>query len=316
MEEKDLISLIKKFFNYKDKSILVGIGDDCAVIKNNSSTLVITTDDMVDGTHFLSDFLTPKEIASRLVRMNVSDIYAMGKVKPLYSLTNASMPKTLSDRWINDFIKELKNELDLFGIKNIGGNLSYSPILHFTMTIIGEIKGRVIKRNTAGVGDVLCILGEAGFSSVAVGLMRRKKRRELTDVEKRIISFFSKPPLFLEFRDFVSDYATSMIDNSDGIYKTSQIISEENSLGVVLDGNLLYEVSANCVKKILNYNKHDVITAVLESDDYNCVFTVSRNDYEKVKSIGFINKIGYLEKGKGVKILNYEDKRIKTFEHF
>lgn len=308
--------MISKTFKYNDKRILVPVGDDCAVIKTDSSFLVLTTDDMVDGTHFISSFLTPNEIASRFLRMNVSDLYSMGNVKPLYSLTNVSIPRSVSDTWIIKFMKQLKKEMDIFGIKNIGGNLSYSTKLHFTMTLIGEIDGRILKRKGAKEGELLCILGDIGFSSVAVKLMKKKKREKLGFYETKIISLFSKPPLFIDFRKNISKYATSMIDNSDGIYKTSQIISEKNSLKVVLNANYLYQASNNYVKKFFNYDFKNIVSAVFESDDYNCVFTISKKNYEKIKKISFVHQIGYLMKGRGVKILNYENKRIKTFEHF
>lgn len=316
MKEIDILSKIYKIFNYKNSEIVIGAGDDCAVVNFGGRYFIITTDDMVDGIHFISDFLKPHEIASRLVRINVSDVYAMGDATPLYSVLTAGLKKNISNRWIDDFIEGLRIELDYFGIKNIGGNLTRSPVMFFNMTLIGNVKkNRLLKRRGAKQGDYICILGNTGFSFVAVDVMRRKKRVFINEIEKKIISLFSKPPLFENLRKDISLFATSMIDNSDGIYKTIKIISSENSLKAIVDAELIYKTVDSNVDRYIS-DKKRAIHASLVSDDYNPVFTISSKGFNILsKIIPAIRKIGYLEKGNGVEVLNY-DKKIRSFEHF
>ncbi|MCX7642074.1 MAG: thiamine-phosphate kinase [Elusimicrobiales bacterium] len=318
MKEKDILSYIYKFFDYKDEKIIIGVGDDCAVINyNQKDYLVVTTDDIVDNTHFIADFLKPNEIASRLVRVNVSDIYSMGDSKPLYCLVTAGLNDKTENQWIKNFIRALKKELDLFNIKNIGGNLVKSQTLFFTMTLIGKVKkNRVVRRKGAKKGDFICILGKTGFSYVAVEIMKSKKRSDITENEEKVIDLFSKPPLFDSFRKKLSFFATSMIDNSDGLYKTAQIIAENNSLRAIIDKNLIVETSHSCVKEKFS-SINDIFKASILSDDYNPVFTVKPKDFEILKkNLPYLFKIGHLEEGRGVDILNYEEKTIETFEHF
>ena len=316
MRESEIISMIHKIFNYKGKDIVVGVGDDCAVLNVGRRYLVVTCDDMVDGTHFISDFLKPCEIASRLVRINVSDIYAMGDSKPLYSLVSAGLRKGISKEWVEGFMYGLKRELDRFKIKNIGGNLTRSPVMFFNMTLIGSISSSgILRRKGAKVGDYLCVAGSTGFSYVAVEIMKSKKRASLSRIEESIISRFCKPPLFERSRRIISKFSTSMIDNSDGIYKTSEIISNENSVKVVIDADLLYKTTDRFVKRYLS-EKKEMIYASLVSDDYNPVFTIPPHRYDHLlRSLPFVKKIGYIGDGFGVEVLNY-DKRIESFEHF
>ncbi|MCX7905628.1 MAG: thiamine-phosphate kinase [Elusimicrobiales bacterium] len=318
MKEKDILSYIYKFFDYKDKKIIIGVGDDCAVVNyDQQDYLVITTDDMVDNTHFIADFLKPNEVASRLVRINVSDIYSMGDSKPLYCLVTAGLNDEIGDQWIKNFLQALKKELDLFNIKNIGGNLVKSQTLFFTMTLIGKVKkNRIVKRKGAEKGDFICILGKTGFSYVAVEIMKNKKRIDITKSDEKLIDLFSKPPLFDNFRKKLSLFATSMIDNSDGLYKSVQIIAESNSLKAVIDKNLVVKTSSSYVKEKLK-NVDYIFKASISSDDYNPVFTVRPRNFEILKkSLPYLFKIGHLEEGRGVEILNYEEKNIETFEHF
>lgn len=316
MKEADILSLIYNLFNYKIPEVVVGVGDDAAVLDMGGRYIVISCDDMVDGTHFISHFLKPQEVASRLVRASISDIYAMGDAKPLYSVVSAGLKKDISQKWINGFLKGLKKELDLFGVKNIGGNLTRSPGIFLTMTVIGVVeKDRVLKREGAKVGDYLCIVGSTGFSYIATEIMRRKKRDLLNILEKKLISSFTKPPLFEEVRGIIAKFATSMIDNSDGLYKTAQILSLKNSVKVVLDEKLIWETSDVCVKRYIS-DKDKVIHASLVSDDYNPVFTVSACKYELLlKELPGVKRIGWIEKGKGVEIVGYEGK-VEGFEHF
>ncbi len=315
MKEKEIIKLIKNKFKYQSSDVIVGAGDDCAVIDNGGKDyIVVSVDEMVDGTHFISSFLKPSEIASRLVRINLSDIYSMGNAIAKWCVVSCGLNSSVSDKWINSFVVSLKKELDFYGIKNIGGNLVRSPVLFFSMTIFGGVdKNGIVRRVGAKEGDLICIAGETGFSSVAVDLMKKKERKTLNYNERKAVYMFSKPQIYRDVSKRVYRFATSMIDNSDGVLKTLQILCEENNLMAVCDMNSILATASKCA---INYygDVNKLIAALLTSDDYNLVFSVSRTDYAKIEDQR-IKVIGHFEKGRGVKIYGYEGKT-KAFEHF
>ncbi|MGC9070833.1 MAG: thiamine-phosphate kinase [Elusimicrobiales bacterium] len=315
MKERDIIDLIKNRFKYTSDDIIIGPGDDCAVIDLGCSDyILVSVDDMVDGTHFISSFLKPCEIASRFVRVNLSDIYSMGNAVPKWCLVSMGLNQSVGDAWIKSFLKSLKNELDFYNVKNIGGNLVRSPVLFLSMNVFGNLdKNGVVMRKGAKKGDLICIVGKTGFSSAAVDLMRKKKRNKLTYNEQKIIDMFSKPHIYPDISKKVYHYATTMIDNSDGIFKTLEVLCNENNLMAVCDMNSILKTASECV---INYysDKNELVSALLTSDDYNLVFSISESDYKKIAD-SRIKVIGHFEKGSGVKICGYEGKA-ETFEHF
>jgi thiamine-monophosphate kinase len=320
MKELDLIKEITKIFNKNnDKSIIMGPGDDCAVLdlgdKNNF--YVFTVDEMVEDTHFILDFLKPEEVASKLVRMNVSDIFSMGRANPLYSLVSGGINfRRIDDKWILRFLKTLKKELDFWGIKNIGGNLSRSSNIFFSMKLIGKVEKKyVVYRKGAKEGDLLCVYGFCGSSIAAVDIMKTKKRKDITKIEEKLISDFAKPILYKDFIWKNCKYFSSMIDNSDGIYRSALILSKENNLKVVIDFKNMEKLVKPEVLKWCKINKKNPFDySLFGGEDYNPIFSVSE------KNLNFLNDknikiIGRFEKGKGVEVLNYNGK-IKNFEHF
>jgi len=321
MKESEIIKKLVKTFDYTDKSIIEGPGDDCAVIDlgDKKNFYIFTVDDLVENTHFLMDYLKPSEVASRLVRMNVSDIYSMGDAVPIYCLVSSGInDKKIDNEWLADFIKALKKELDFFGVKNIGGNISKSETVFFTLSLCGKVsKKGITRRCGAKAEDILCCVGNMGDAKAAVETMLSKKRDFFTADEKKLFGSFVKPRIYKDYASCISKYASSMLDNSDGLYRSLEIISEVNSLRVKLDINSLPFVASKSLKRWSVLNHKDFKEYVISGgEDYNLIFTVPEKNINKLKSdIKDVHIIGRLENGYGVDISEYEGK-IHYFEHF
>ncbi len=312
-----MIENIIKIFNVKNKNLIVGPGDDCAVIDvgDKKNYFLFTMDELVEDTHFILDFLKPEELASKLVRINVSDIYSMGKAKPLYCLVSGGINfKKINDKWILRFLKELRKELDFFGIINIGGNLTNSEKIFFSMSLTGVVdKKNIVLRKGADERDLLCCVGNLGNSRAFVEVMLSKTRNEMSKTEKKLLSSFVKPVIYSKEAYLISKYATSMIDNSDGLYKTALILSKINNLKVIIDyDNLKNTLSDELVKWCKKNNRDPVEYALFGGEEYNLIFSVKKENLKFLKNVSII---GRFEKGKGVEVLGYYGK-IKNFEHF
>lgn len=320
MRESDLLKKIYNLFNYKKKDLIVGAGDDCAVfdLGNNKYYYLLTKDDMVENTHFLIDFLKPCEIASKLVRSNVSDIYSMGDARPLYAITSAGLNyKKIDDKWISSFMTSLKRELDNFGVINAGGNLSKSKDIFFSMTIFGRVsKNKLIRRTGIKKGDFICAVGYMGCSCACVDIMKNKRRDELNLIERKLLSYFTHPPMYAKYISRISDYATSMIDNSDGLFKSLLILSQLNNLKAVVKKNMLEKSISEELHRWCFENKKDPYDYVIKGgEDYNLIFTINEKNFALLSNKVPVYKIGYFEKGSGVIFDGYE-KKISSFEHF
>ena len=321
MKESELIKKIIKIFNKTDRNIVIGPGDDCSVLDFGDKRYfyLLTVDEMVENTHFILDFLKPEEVASKLVRMNISDIYSMGKAKPCYCLVSGGLNyEKINDLWVSSFLKSLKKELDRFSIINIGGNLTKSKEIFFSMTLIGKIdKNKIIKRTGAKAGDFLCCIGNCGNSRAAVDIMTSKKRNDLNKIEEKILKSFIKPEIYVSEIRILSDYASAMIDNSDGLFRSAQILAEMNKIKIEMDFNELIKLcDINLVKWAYENKKDPVEYSLFGGEDYNPIFSVPPDKLvilsKKIKNIKVVGKI---REGRGLKINGYYGK-IKNFEHF
>ena len=175
--EARLIEHIEKTFKFPlDRRLLLGPGDDCAVLRHvPGRNLVITTDEIVEGTHYLARFATPEDLARKLTRINLSDLASMGEVKPVSCVVGAGLKKNTPKDFILRFMRELKAEALRFGISIAGGNLAGARENHFYMTVWGESGGsELVTRYGAKPGDLLFNIGQLGLA--AAGLERLLSR--------------------------------------------------------------------------------------------------------------------------------------------
>ncbi|MEF3279864.1 MAG: thiamine-phosphate kinase [Elusimicrobiota bacterium] len=321
MNENEILEKLAKVFTYYSKDVIKGPGDDCAVIDlgDKKNFYLFTVDEMVEGTHFILDFLKPQEVASRLVRANVSDIYSMGDATPLYCLVSAGLNKEkVNDKWISLFTKSLKKELDFFGVKNIGGNLSRSRNIYFSMTVIGKAnKKKILMRSGAKKGDLICAIGFMGSSKAAAEIMLLRKRENISMIEESLIRDFTSPMIYKRECSKISKFASAMLDNSDGLYKSALILAKTNNLRAIIDYNTLdFFVSVN-LKKWCDINSKDPRKYVLfGGEDYNLIFSVPKRKFADLKKeVRNVKVIGEFVEGKGVYCSGYVGK-IENFEHF
>src|SRR4030042_5303701 len=141
--ELSLLEQIRKKFEKKSRNILVGIGDDSAVLKPINNNLLVTTDMMVEGIHFNLGFTTTYQLGFKLVSINVSDIYGMGGT-PLYILLNIAVNKNTDVKFINNFFDGVKDALDLYKTILIGGDFSSTDRgMALSATVIGYVKKHI-----------------------------------------------------------------------------------------------------------------------------------------------------------------------------
>jgi len=313
MKEEDILNFFSSVFKTKDKRIMIGPGDDCAILNLGKGKILLTADEMVEGTHFLYNFSKPETLASKLVRMNVSDIYSMGEAEPVACIVTAAIPKKINYDWIKRFALALKKEAEFFSMSVAGGNLSKSDRLHLTMTVIGVLRGKKTLRNTARCYDVIAGIGELGNSRAGLLtlLSGLKKGRE----EKYLIDYFWRPRIYKNESARIAKYASSMLDNSDGLFKSIGIIARANKLlaEIELSEDMISKEMLNWCKK----RKKDWRKIALEGgEDYGLIFTLKESDFERLKKeVPGIYKIGVLKKGKGVAIKNFKG-GLNCFEHF
>jgi thiamine-monophosphate kinase len=302
--ELTLLEQIRKKFEKYPPDILVGIGDDAALIKHTNENLLVTTDMMVEGVHFNMDFMTPFQLGFKLVSVNVSDIYAMGG-KPKFLLLNIAMRRNMDKKTIDSFFDGVQEAMKLYSLFLIGGDLSAShKDMILSATLIGYAK-KYLRRSGAKVGDRIYVTGNLGDSACGLELLKKIKSPVLLDRTKRrakskelraeskdtlLYALRSKLPakglkwndiepllrrhIMPEARDpgrFISS-ATSMIDISDGLLIDLFRLCDESKVGARIYVENI-PLSSQFKKVASGLGIFPVKLALSGGEDYEMLFT-------------------------------------------
>ncbi|OGR63603.1 MAG: thiamine-phosphate kinase [Elusimicrobia bacterium GWB2_63_22] len=317
--EARLIEHIEKTFRFPgDRRLLLGPGDDCAVLRHGSGRdLVITTDEMVEGTHYLARFATPEDIARKLTRINLSDLASMGDVAPVSCVVGAGLRKDTAKDFAPRFMRALKAEALRFGISIAGGNLAGARENHFYMTVWGETgRGKIITRYGAKPGDLLFNIGPLGLSAAGLEILMGGSAQEKKKFPALVRAFWLPEPMLAAGAALGrAGLATAMLDNSDGLARSAAIIAEQSRCRVLVspgEGACTKELRAYAALKKKPWRYY----AVNGGEDYGLVFTAGSRNLEKIKRLlPAVTVVGRVEKGSGSEIENFDGK-VKNFEHF
>ena len=317
--EARLLEHIEKTFRFPgDRRLLLGPGDDCAVLRHAAGRgLVITTDEMVEGTHYLARFAAPEDIARKLMRMNLSDLASMGDVKPVSCVVGSGLKKDTPPEFTLRFMKELKAEALRYGISIAGGNLSGARENHFYMTVWGETgRGKLVTRYGAKPGDLLFNVGPLGLAAAGLEILMKGSKAEAKKYPALIKAFWRPEPM-LAAGSLLGrlGLASAMLDNSDGLARSAAIISDLSRCRVLVSPG-----EGACAPVLRAYSeakdKPWRYYAVGGGEDYGLIFTARPANLAKIKRLlPAAVVVGRVENGSGAVIENFDGK-IKSFEHF
>ncbi|MBI4351073.1 MAG: thiamine-phosphate kinase [Elusimicrobia bacterium] len=317
--EARLLEHIEKTFRFPlDRRLLLGPGDDCAVLRHApGKDLVITTDELVEGTHYLARFAAPEDLARKLIRINLSDLASMGEVTPVSCVVGSGLRKDTPEDFILRFMKELKAEALRFGISIAGGNLAGARENHFYMTVWGESGGsELVTRYGAKPGDLLFNFGPLGLAAAGLEILLGGRAAEKKKFPGLVKAFWRPEPL-LKAGALLgrTGLASAMLDNSDGLARSAAIISELSRCRVLVspgEGACPPELRAYSALKKKPWRHY----AVNGGEDYGLIFTSPAKELARIKALlpGAL-VVGRLEKGSGSELENFNGK-VESFEHF
>ncbi|MBS1259641.1 MAG: Thiamine-monophosphate kinase [Candidatus Scalindua arabica] len=290
----------------KDKNIVIGIGDDCASIKiNGNRQCLVTTDMLVEGTHFDLKKNTPGEIGKKSIACSISDIAAMG-CSAKYVVVSICFPQETRTKFAKELFMGIKREADAYNIKIIGGDVvSSKKMLAINVTMYGENKGvKPVTRSGAKADDVIMVTGALGGSILKKHFAFKPRLKEGQLLNKKF-------------------NINSMIDISDGLVADLNHILEESGVGAVLCEDEV-PVSADAKKLARKTGLSALHHALHDGEDYELLFTLSGKESKRLlASSSFpvrLSKIGHIKRSKGISMQgsNGKLKKIKPvgYEHF
>ncbi len=234
--EAGILAAIRRIATAADSSVIVGIGDDGAVLRpSGSRALVATTDMLVEDVHFKLAYASAYDVGWKTLAINLSDIAAMGAL-PRYALISLALPSSLALSWVEALYQGISAIGALFGVTVVGGNLaqSHGPII-VDATVLGEVEEDcVVRRTGARSGDRLLVTGTLGASAVGRILLERSGDR-LADDGPATVHLRPTPRVHEGRLVALSRWASAMMDLSDGLATDLWRMCEANGLGVWID---------------------------------------------------------------------------------
>lgn len=312
--EFGLIDHLTQGFPLKHLSSIKGIGDDAAVINNESLLTVVSTDMLVEGIHFDLMYTPLKHLGYKAVVVNVSDIYAMNAIPKQITVSIA-----LSNRFSVEALEELYEGIRLactyYEVDLVGGDTTSSPKgLYLSVTAIGQVAAdRVVYRNTAKDGDLICITGNVGAAYLGLQLLEREKQLFLAnpgikpDLEEedylvgRQLKPEARKDMIMAFRNN-NLRPTAMIDISDGVASELFHICKQSGVGALIEESGV-PIHPDAQMMALKFQMDPITCALNGGEDYELLFTIDPKDIEKVKYLPDLYIMGEIVPAKdGIKL--------------
>lgn len=275
-----LIKRIATLLGPPSKKVVVGIGDDAAVIAAPRNGLILTTDSLIEGIHFNLQFISPYQLGYKALAVNLSDVAAMAGI-PTYALVSLGLPPRTKVEWVEDFYKGMKELAEEFGVQIIGGDISKSPTHLISLTLLGEVElQKVKKRALAQVGDLLLVTGKLGASAAGLELFLHPRLDfDSAETEKLKQAHLKPRPRINEARLAAEKGCHALEDISDGLAGEIHHICEQSGTGALLrEDKIPLAPGVSEVAKALG--KEPLEFALSGGEDYELVFTAPPDKIE------------------------------------
>lgn len=273
--------LIKRYFSRKSlqNGVILSVGDDCAITSIPSGyQLAITTDTLVEGTHFLPS-ISPADLAYKSVAVNLSDLAAMGATPTWMSLA-LTLPE-IKEAWLAEFSQSLFAILDRYGVSLIGGDTTKGP-LSITLTAQGFLpENQGLFRHQAKVGDWIFVSGFLGDSAAGLDLLLQNRKIE-NESDRYFIQRHLHPTPRVELGLALRSFSCCALDISDGLLADLEHILECSQVGaeIYLENLPLSRYLCTQYEQI-----QAEILALTGGEDYELCFTVSEEKREEMEQV-------------------------------
>ena len=303
--EFGLIDLITKDVKQYNETTLKGIGDDAAVIKIGDICQLVSTDLLVEGVHFDLSYAPLKHLGYKAVAVNLSDICAMNAIP-----TQITVSLAMSNRFPIEAVEELYEGIrlacDYYKVDLIGGDTTSSTSgLMISVTALGTAKEQdIVYRSGAKEKDLIVVSGDLGAAYLGLQILEREKAVFMEDKNMQpdlhgseyVLERQLKPEARKDIVEMFKEMdlvPTSMIDISDGLSSEALHISKSSNIGVSL-----YEDKIPIDYSIMNlateFNLNPISCALSGGEDYELLFSITQNDYDKLKKDPDFTIVGHV----------------------
>lgn len=303
--EFGLIDHLAKGIELHQGSSLLGIGDDAAVIDTNGQALVMSTDMLCEGVHFNLMYTPLKHLGYKAVVVNLSDIYAMNAT-PTQVVVGLGMSNRFSAEAVNELYEGIKLACAKYDVDLVGGDISASQaglILSVTATGLAN-ESEIVKRSGGKKGDLLVLSGDTGGAYFGLQILEREKEvfkaAPTAQPELQGFEYLLERQLKPEARRDVIELLaqlevlpTAMIDVSDGVASEALHIAKASNCSVKIYEDKL-PLHPQTISAAETFNIDATTPALNGGEDYELLFTIAQEDFDKIKNAPEWTVIGHL----------------------
>ena len=289
----------------------IGIGDDAAVLSDiGTHRLAVSMDTLVESVHFPCH-ANPELLAQRSLRVNLSDMAAMG-AQPRWFTLALTLPK-VDERWLRGFSRGLHAVAAAFDCQLIGGDTVQGP-LNIGIQIMGTIpdKGAVLRRSGAKSGDLLVVSGTLGDAGAALNLNLKSfdLNQEGFGGPSFLLSRYWLPSPRIDFALEASSYIHAACDVSDGLLADAGHLCEQSHLSAVID---LDKIPVS--PELLDFDASARVNALTAGDDYELCMAVPQEHLKHLEKIAGTQNTRVTAVGVFESSSKHEGHRIRTLDH-
>lgn len=321
--EFGLIDLLSKNIKIKRKSTKLGVGDDAAVMNYEGKDTLISTDLLVEGVHFDLAYMPLKHLGYKAVMVNLSDIYAMNA-----EATQITVSLAISNRFPVEAVEELYSGILLaaknYNIDIVGGDTTSSTTgLIISITALGKAKTEdIVKRSGAKPNDLLVVTGDLGGAYMGLQVLEREKEvfkanpNAQPDLEpySYIVERQLKPEARKDIPTLLNKLEvkpTSMIDISDGLSSEIIHLCKSSKTGMNLFEDKL-PLDPAVISVCEEFNLDSTTILLSGGEDYELLFTVDQDDYDKIKANPNLTVIGHMtDESAGMHLITRAGEQVK-----
>ena len=275
--------LIQKYFSREahDASIIIGIGDDAAVLEvPDSHQLLVSTDTLIEAVHF-PEHTDAADIGWKAMAVNLSDMAAMA-AKPKWASLSLTLPD-INESWLHEFSQGLFQALDEYALHLVGGDICRGP-LTLTVTIQGLVKKNTfVTRAGARPNDNVYVTGTLGDAGAGLSFISTGSAADAVNIDQQyLIDRLNRPTPRVTMAQALSGHVSAMIDISDGLMQDLGHIITASHCGALLKPDEI-----PCSDALLNLfdRQQQLKFALTAGDDYELCFTASPDKHEAVMKI-------------------------------
>ena len=321
--EFGLIKHLTERFKIENSSTLKGVGDDAAVLYYGDKKILVTTDLLLEGIHFDLVYVPLMHLGYKAAVVNFSDIYAMNG-QPKQITVSLGVSKRFSVEELEQLYAGIEMACKKYGVDLIGGDTSASLTgLTISITCIGEGEdGKIVYRDGAKQTDLVCVSGDLGSAYMGLQLLEREKivfsanDEAQPDFEERdyILQRQLKPEARKDIVELLAENGivpSAMMDISDGLSSELMHICSQSNTGCrVYEDKIPINYQAVVMAEELNMSI--VMAALNGGEDYELLFTVSLDDYDKIVLMEGVGIIGHMTKPElGLQLVGREGEEIE-----